>query len=137
MVAARGVRGQRNFAFRRFGGRYYVGRELDLRGIHMRLLGGRFDGQAHSDLDRLKTSTAEFTWEKLDFKKLALIFPQLKEFSGELTGGLRIAPTVEPHPLDVLEVEPRSRTRPRSSSPEMSPIVPRSAGVRWGELIGA
>jgi hypothetical protein len=78
------------------------GRELDVRGVHMRLLDGRLDGQAHGHLDHLLDSTAEFTWEKLDLKKVALIFPQIKEMSGELTGDLRIAPTTVARPREKL-----------------------------------
>ncbi len=78
------------------------GREIDLRSAHMRLLGGRFDGQAHANLDNLITSTAEFTWENLDLQKLALIFPQLKEVHGILTGNARLAPTTVPRPREPL-----------------------------------
>ena len=78
------------------------GREIDLRAAHMRLLGGRFDGQAHTNLDNLQGSTAEFTWEKLDLKKLALIFPQLKDMSGQLVGAIRLAPSTVPHAREPL-----------------------------------
>ena len=68
------------------------GHEFDVRGIHMKLFGGRLDGQAHANLDQLLSSTAEFTWQNLETSQLALIFPQVSEMSGSLTGGLRIAP---------------------------------------------
>ena len=76
------------------------GRKFDLRAVHMKLLGGRLDGQAYVDLDRPLGATAEFTWEKLDFKKLALIFPQLKEMNGEMAGDLRLAPATVPRPRE-------------------------------------
>ena len=74
------------------------GRQIDLRGLHMKLLGGRLDGQAYADLDRPIGATAEFTLQQLDFKKLALIFPELHEMSGEMTGSLRLAPATVPRP---------------------------------------
>ncbi|HET6250704.1 MAG TPA: hypothetical protein VFE47_23650 [Tepidisphaeraceae bacterium] len=78
------------------------GRELDVRGVHMQMLGGRLDGQAHADLNEPLKSTAEFTWENLDLKKFALIFPQLNELKGQMAGDLRVAPTSVPRPREPL-----------------------------------
>lgn len=80
------------------------GREIDVRGVHMKLLGGRFDGQAHATLDDPLASTFEFTWENLDFKKFAAIFPQLKDLSGSMTGDARLAPATVPHPREPLAI---------------------------------
>jgi hypothetical protein len=78
------------------------GQKVDVRAVHMKLLGGRLDGQAYADPDRPLNATAEFTWEKIDFKKLALIFPQLNQMSGEMTGSVRLAPATVPRPREPL-----------------------------------
>ena len=79
-----------------------LGRDFDLRAVHMDLLGGRLDGQAFASLDHPQKATAEFTWERLDLQKLALLFPLLKDLHGQMTGDLRLAPATVPRPREPL-----------------------------------
>ncbi|MDB5357245.1 MAG: hypothetical protein JWN24_3698 [Phycisphaerales bacterium] len=78
------------------------GRVLDVRSIHADLLGGRIDGFARADFDELTKATAEVTWENLDFAKIAVLFPGLKDLGGQMNGHARLAPATVPHPREPL-----------------------------------
>jgi hypothetical protein len=79
-------------------------RIVDVRGIHFKLLNGRADGQARLDLEHFTRSTGELTWVNLDAKVLSAFYPQLKDFSGLMTGNARLAPAQVYRPLEPLAV---------------------------------
>ncbi|HWE92715.1 MAG TPA: hypothetical protein VG269_01965 [Tepidisphaeraceae bacterium] len=87
------------------------GRVLDVRSIHADLLGGRMDGFARADFDELTKATAEATWENLDFAKLAVLFPGLKDLGGEMNGHARLAPATVPRPREPLALLISSTTK--------------------------
>ena len=77
-------------------------RVVDVRAIHLRMLGGRADGQARLDLGHFTTSTAELSWENLDTTVLTTFYPELKDMGGTMTGNLRLAPAEVHRPLEPL-----------------------------------
>ena len=77
-------------------------RVLDVRAIHLHMLGGRADGQARLDFGHFTTSTAEITWENLDTTVLTTFYPELKDMGGTMTGNLRLAPSEVNRPLEPL-----------------------------------
>ena len=79
------------------------GREVDVRAVHVKLLGGRLDGQAHANLDEPLRATAEFTWQDLDLQNLGAVFPrmkQLRDLRGTLSGDARLGPATVPRPRE-------------------------------------
>jgi hypothetical protein len=77
------------------------GRIADLEQMHVSLLDGAMDGQAHLDLDQFSRSTAQINWQKLDTAAIARFVPALTGLSGRITGTCVLEPA-----SGVLALEP-------------------------------